>query len=549
VIRQSALSIVLGAALTAFAAGGGGAILAQSDDEPPVEEGTVEEEVTAEEAAPVIETTGAAEALELGGTYSAAPWDLKVQAVFDAESPTRAGWTEIRIAVSLRNNLAERIPYGDNVFFSDPLYPRLAIIDAGGTVRPLRLVRLENDAVGGSAIQHIGPQMAGRWTIGFEVPTIWADELSVAATDASGVALATWDLRSAANDTPWAAPSGLETVALGDTIDWLTAGPGSIQAVAVDFGSLVCGNPDFEHVTQVFALQIDVANPQGSDDIRWPGVTFPTSAATVMWGDGTTADVTGQTFAGERELLQAVSNDVFIVPPDENGFGRALLFGPTRDGRLGSVDDDPLGVLLSRPDAAPLWLDLSAASGSLELSPALCDDGRFGTRIPYAFAPSHRFAVSTVPLPPDPDVQDREARELLTRAAISANRFFIEEGDFENVSSTDLEDVATGVDFTNTTDNLAAGVVAWDSATPETLSLITLSGSGEYYCVGIEDGIAQVFANGPTLEDAATCESVGVTAEPADGDAGAEGTDEEAAPAEDGAGDGTSDGEGTDEGS
>ncbi len=236
-IRQSALSILLGAALTAAAAGGGGVILAQTDDPPAADEETVDEGAEgAEETA--IEATGEAEQLERGSTYSAAPWDLNVQAIFEARSPTRTGWTEVRIAVSLRNNLPESLAYSDGAFFSDPAYPRLAITDASDTVRPLSLVRLDNDSVGGSAIQRIGTGMTGRWTIGFQVPTIWADELSVSATDASGGAFATWDLLSGADAAAWDVPAGVDSVALGDTIDWLTAGPGSIEAIPVEHGSI-----------------------------------------------------------------------------------------------------------------------------------------------------------------------------------------------------------------------------------------------------------------------------------------------------------------------
>lgn len=108
--------------------------------------------------------------LALGERYDGPLWDLEVQSLAVQTSATRVGWSDVLIGISLRNDDAAPLPYSSTAFFDGVGYPRIALVDAFGVVRPYRMLRPHLDAVPNSNVTQIPPGLAGRWTVGFPVP-------------------------------------------------------------------------------------------------------------------------------------------------------------------------------------------------------------------------------------------------------------------------------------------------------------------------------------------------------------------------------------------
>ncbi len=474
-IRHTIAALTVGALVAAAGvAPPAGQLFAQADDEQP----PAEEEVVALAAAQ----------LKLGERFSTPLWDLEAQSIFRAPHPRMAEKTEVRIAVAMRNQLTVSMTLNDSSFVSHPGFPRLVLVDAAGIERPLRSVRMRHTTVGQYDLRDLPPGMTARWTVGFQVPTDIADDLELVARDPQGADLVVWDLEDRGMRAGWSPPSDAEPLAFGETIPWDDAG---VEVTAIEHGSLVCGNPNVEYVTHVFAVRFEVGNRNFADDLAWPGITFPDTAAIAQWSDGSAAAVTSETFAGPDALLRKVFTDQIELPATEDlagevsSFPRALLFGVPRDGRLGSVADSPDGVLLNLRDGTRRWLDITGPA-TLEMNPALCDVGFFEFTIPYAFAPSHDFDVARVRPAEDPAAQDRAAREILTQALVSASVYHQNNGSYRGVTSAALEAIWAGIDFTNAEARAQPGVVAWEVPVEDIdrqqIILVTRSASGLYLC-------------------------------------------------------------------
>ncbi len=486
-------------------------LLAQAEEEQPAE---------TEEQQPLVP---APVELDLGERFTSILFDLEAQSIFRASHPELEEKTEVRIAVAMRNNTDLSFALNDTVFVSSPNYPRFVLVDAAGVERPLSGVRMQHTSVGQYDLRELAPGMTARWTIGFQVPTDASGDLELVARDIQGNGLAVWDLEDRGMRAGWAPPARVEAIGFGEPILWDDEG---LEATAIEHGSLLCGNPNVEYVTHIFALKFEVGNRNFAEDLLWPGSTFPETAAIAQWSDGAAAAVTSETFAAPEELLRKIFTDQINVPStEEPDYGRALLFGVPRDGRLGSVADSPDGVLLNLPDGSRRWLDITGPA-TLAMNPALCDVDFFDFPIPYAFAPSLGFDVAAVPLPDDPVVLDREARELLTQALVNASVYHRNNGTYAGVSSSALEAIWGAVDFTNDERRAKPGVVAWDvpieDRERQQIVLTTRSGTGTYFCA-INDadpdagGNETRYGEGETLDEIlAACEPI-VETVPTDG--------------------------------
>ncbi len=442
--------------------------------------------------------------LRLGERFSSAAYDLEAQSLFTAPNRDREEKTEVRVAFALRNNLETPLGFSDSSFAADPAYPRLVLVDGMDLERRLTLIDMPAHSVGQSDVRHIQGGMTARWTIGFTVPTDATGELSLVARDSAGNDMAIWNLLESLPRGPWEPPPLSEPISLGDTIDWTGEG---LEVTPLDFGTEVCGDPDVEYVTQIFALRFAVGNRKFVTDALWPAAGFPDMAAVARWADGASAAEVLETYSGTPLPFERLFADQAVIPSTiEPDYQRVLLFGVPRDGRLGSVDDVPDGVLLNVPGGPSRWLDLSGP-GTLPVDPGLCFDGFFDFVPGLAFSPSVPFDVADVPLPAEVAAdQDEAAEALIGRALIASAEYYQANGTYVGMTSTALEATGVGVDFTNDLDLLVPGVVAWDALDADLIVLITESESGLFFCAGSEALGPTIFTSGEdALETATNC--------------------------------------------
>ncbi len=498
--RKATLAVALACALVAalLIAIGPPGVLAQ-DEEPEQTESVQAEEIETpgEEVVP----------LTRGDRFTAEAWELAVGDVFLAPSPTRAGYTDVRIAITLRSLGPEPLPYLADGFGSSPsVYPRLAVRDAAGVEYPLPEELGTQALTTGSMLIDIPVGLSGRWTVGFQVPTVYSGDLTLIARS-EGTA-AEFDLESPIEEQTFEPPQ-VPAVAMGQDISWGE----TFVARAVEYGSVVCGDPDSEVVTQVFALAIDVGNVTDID-ATWPGARYPDVAAVAQWPNGASARLHSDTFAGDAELLFKWAIDAVTIPasgvpgqPDSASvrYSRAFIFGVPRDGRLGPVADPPAGVLLNIPDGTQRWLEMSGP-GELAINPAYCDTGNFDFPIPYAFGPGPAFEVAPGLVPVDPVAADNAAQELLSTALVVAGDYVAEVGTYDQVSAAALQPLWSGVDFNQGFAGAGVGVVGVDRQAPVVddegvvqeparVVLITVSATGTWFCdVANPDGQVELLS-------------------------------------------------------
>lgn len=313
-----------------------------------------------EDSAPDVATVAT---LSLGQRFAGPGWDLEVQDVFVVDSPDRADWSEVRTAVALRSTGAQ-IPYLWAGLAGETGYPTLGIRDAAGELHAIPLTDPQSHARPGSALLAIRPGLPAAWTIGFEVPTAFADQLYIEA-EWDGQTLASWDLQS----TPVALSSwdmAPRTVAteLNEPIPWSD----DLEVTVVDHAVLACGAPDTEQVTTSYALIVDVTNT-GVDDAPFPNVQHPRSAGFAIWHDGASARYSTQTHIFDIDAtdtsdpLRAETHERVMIPP-ETTYQRALVFNVPRDSRFNDVDELAASVILNPPAGEPAWLDLRSTGAS-----------------------------------------------------------------------------------------------------------------------------------------------------------------------------------------
>jgi len=423
--------------------------------------------------------------LAMGEALETPEWDLQVQNAFVAPSPEENGYSEVKIAIVMRNNLEVPIPYRIDGFHSTLGYPRLTVTDSAGNSYPYSLNRLSAVALPGSNLIDILPGLSGRWTVGFRVLTPFADDMTLEATGST--AIGQWAL------TPGGALDGFpppDIKPAGDEIAWSE----DLVVKPRNHGSIVCGDPDRQLVTQIFAIAMDVMN-EGTTDRLFPGTRYPGDVAIAQWPNGAASRMVAETHSGDVEALQW-AQDATVIAPGETQHARSMVFAVPRDGRLGLVDDDPQGILFQLPDGRQTWLDISG-EGSLMLDPAFCDNGALLGPTPYGFAPGPAFDVAFAELGIDNVTANRAAIELVNEAAVAAAALIGPSGDFGDITPSAL--AATGSPLSFAT-GLAAGapdVVGVEVFPDEDgVAFSTQSHSGLWYCLTLDPqgGLATFYA-------------------------------------------------------
>ncbi len=430
--------------------------------------------------------------------------------MFTTPAPTRSGYTEVRVGITMRNVFEVDIGYRPDAFFADPMYPRLGLLDGSGREWPLVAAHSTRALLPGSTLTVVPPQLTGRWTAGFQVPAESDDDLSLVVHAFGGRAVI--DLAAPEGESLAETPPGVTQIGMGDVFAW----GDQFTAAATDHGRLVCGDPLRQLVVEIVAVAFDVTN---TSDVAadWPGVRFPDTLAIAQWPDGATARFAYETYAGDFDPLLKWAEDATRFPPGGDGasYSRALLFAAPRDARVSSLDDGPRGVWLQPDGAEQVWLDLSSP-GSLAMTPTLCDDGDFSFAIPYSFGPGATFAAGLAPPDPDPGAQDSAARRLLSEALVVAGNYRAANDDsYANMTAGTLSALWNGITFRDgfVTEVGAVGVRAsTDSEGVIRGILVTESASGQIFCLTDgPDGLT--FSQADNDEDAeAQCDPASVAA-------------------------------------
>lgn len=465
--------------------------LAQSEDAP------------SEEPAAVATTAAPAALLQIarGDTVTVGTWEIAVGEVFTAVSPIRVGYAEVRIGLTMTNVGGADASYRFDGFFTDPTYPRLSLVDGNGTAYRLLPAHSTRALLPGSALMTVPPGMTARWTAGFQVPSAYATnlELVVAGTDGEAV----FALSGAGGIPVPEQPADMSILSSGDEIPWGNA----LSVSMFDHGSLVCGDPNTQLVTQIVAVGFEVGN-RGASNAAWPGGGFPDNLAIAQWADGGSARMSSETFAGDFDPLFKLADDAALIPAGGDGvspsqtYKRAMLFAVPRDARIsGTVDDAPIGVWLRPVGTDPVWIEIDGPGG-LAITPTLCDEDHFDFAIPYAFGPGPTFAVGlTDPasgpdggIDPgfvagfgdDPESQDLAAKQLLNEALVVAGNFRASHDDsYAGMTAGSLAALWNGVAYDNgfVASVGTVGVTTDVLETGEVLGiLVTESASGTFFC-------------------------------------------------------------------
>lgn len=447
--------------------------------------------------APVAELT-------LGEVYAGSGYSMTIHRAFTEPSPDRVGYTEVRASLSLLNTSDVPILFSDAIFVGGNGYPDIALRDDTGDTHTLDIWRPQYGSAPGADIISIMPGLSARWTIGFQVPTGAIDELSIEASNEDSV-LASWDLYSSEQPIAWEAPNAT-TVAMGNSFAY----DDGVNLTATAIGTLVCGTPSIETVAHIVTVTFAVDNTTHAD-YRWPASMSPDPTFILQWADGSAAAASVETFTGAQETLPRWSASGAFIPPHWKG-DRALVFSAPRDGRMVTISDGPAGVYIDTPLGDQVWVDLTGAPDTVNVSPQFCDLGFQGAPVPYAFAPAAKFLVRGE----DPVILnatlDAQARQLITEALAAAGLLYNVRGDFEGITSDDLKVFAPNLTFeARAFDNPPAdisGVVYWDvrDDIDGFIYFITQSESGLYTCSSVEAFNVPVTASSTDVDDVtSTC--------------------------------------------
>ncbi|NND03742.1 MAG: hypothetical protein HKN91_13245 [Acidimicrobiia bacterium] len=426
---------------------------------------------------------------------------------FVAPSPSQPWVTEVRLPVVIENVGSESMPAD----LSSLRGLSFELVDASGERHGIDTARPQRAALPNHSLAYLDPAMAARWTLGFQVPTEAAWDLVLELVQA-GEVIASWNVDELQDDAPTldTARAADLVVELDETFDWH---PG-VVATATGIGSLVCGDPTFEAVTQIFTVTFSISNTT-PDEVRWPGYIHRDGFPAAQWADGTAADMTMETFAGGSEWLPRVSTFAVRIPTGTNA-SRALVFGAPRDGRFVDVTQLPSGVMLVAGDRH-VWLDLEGAEATVPISPQFCDIGFFGAPLPFGQAPGVEFQVIRSQLqiggeddPTEPGDADPTARLSITEALAGAALFYDRNGQtFAGVTGDALASIATRLDFeafdVDEEPLGEAGVIYFGQRPNDAqyLVVVTRSTSGRWFCAGVTPHQSVVAADSNNYDEIA----------------------------------------------
>lgn len=453
--------------------------------------------------------------LRMGDVIQVGDWQLTIPSAITGPSQTEAGWTEVRASITMVNTGLDAENFDYAPFVDDGRYPGLMVRDARGNAWPIKRTSPLEGTMATTTLHQVLPNLTARWTVGFQLPTINDDALELEVY-LNGLVVGSFDLLSTPTVAAWPAPNMTRT-RVDAPIEWA---PG-VTVSGSGIGSLVCGDPAIETITQIVAVTLDVENAN-SFDFFWPGVDLPTNMAIAQWSDGTAARFSVETFTDDTiEPLERYSGQRVVLPPGVD-VTRTFIFATARDARLGLHDDLPDGLYIQRPDydgfdenglpatltREPLWLDLDGASSDVFIPKTFCDLGFAPDPIQYAYTPVAKYAVGGEALPADEARIAKEARVLLTEALAAAAIYYDGRGStFAGADVDDIEALAFGVPMIarDVTDPPARGVgtvfVDFDPNEPRFVYLLTQATDESWYCTGTTGFFIQVTASG-TLEEA-----------------------------------------------
>lgn len=441
----------------------------------------------------------------LGEAYAGDGYVLTVHAVRSAPSLHRPGFTEVRAGVHLHNDGSDPVVLPEHGGFDPTGTAGLYVADDRGNEWPLDVLHPLEGALNGSDVIVVEPGLSARWTAGFQVPV---DRVAASRIvyEIGGVAVAEWDLASASVGVEFASPEAT-TIALGTSFPW----DEDLRATVTGYGSRVCGDPSIESVAHIVTVTVAVDNA-ASREYVWPGVRFPEVPATAQWADGSSGRMSLETHVGSDPGLFRYLGAAGSLLPPEQVVERAFVMVAPRDGRFVDLSAQPSGIWLRPPAAGDgaVWVDLAGVAPTVGIDAAMCDLGELSAPIPYAYAPSPKFAVLGEGPFPDPEAQDREATTLLLNALAAAGIWFDGHGlTFNAVTAADLTAVAPTISWTAHTagSSLPAtvGTVWFDRrvANRNEFYAITRSASGTWFCSLMDAYATTVSFSGPTATSTA----------------------------------------------
>ena len=298
-------------------------------------------------------------------------FELEVEDSFTEPSPQRFGYAEVRVAVAFRHSYPFDLPYSAvSLAGGDPWYPEVVLRDAEGGEYPIDHSRVQSFLTAGSMLVTQPPGIPARWTLAYQVPSVFARRLTAEARF-QGVTVASWDLGRAGRRTAgWTAPAEAGVQSWGTPIAWsdevtITPAGGTV---------LVCGDDGTSPAVAIFGMGVLVENTSGAD-ARWPNVTYPAVAGYAVWHDGSSARYFDETHPAVDELgdpLDRISEEMVLIPPGTTLL-RFMEFATARDTRFVDPAELPDHVVLTPPSGGAVWIDVAARPGAdLSLPASTC---------------------------------------------------------------------------------------------------------------------------------------------------------------------------------
>lgn len=437
----------------------------------------------------------------LGETVMIAGAEVGVDNAFVEPSTELPDISEVRASITLRNGSETPIEYLPDAWVATA--NTLRVKDASGTAYAIDRLHPEVASLQTTNLTTLEPGYAGRWTVGFKVPTRFATGLTLEWT-LLGVPIAAWQLSGPARPISWDFPPG-PTVALGETFTWSDG----VEVKAGEMGQLVCGDPAIEAVAHIVTVTLEVSN-SNPVAARFPGVLEPDTAASLLWADGSGSDFVLETFVGSSDpLYKPAATTVFI--PAGSTYERGMMFSAPRDGRMVDVTATPSSLVLNAPSGTRV-LDLTGVSPTIGIDPRFCDLGFRAGPQPHAFGPGLKFDVRGEGIFANPVVQDQMARELLDRVLAGASLFYdANRQSFDRLTSASLLAFTPGANIfdhtageTTLTSAVGRVYIDTDPDNDDFIYVVTQSGSGSWLCTGIFAYGEERSAIDPDLETAGT---------------------------------------------
>lgn len=315
-----------------------------------------------------------AESLVLGERFSGDGFAFEAQDVYTARSLTRTGYDEVRVPVTFINEGAEVMVYSSIGLTGTDGYPVIQLRDSAGVVHPVDTRDPGNTAAPGSNLTVLPPGMPAHWTLGFQVPTAYANSMELEVVQGGSV-VASFALSG--QPRPLAGfdmPAGADGADFGDTVSWSEGVDVTFRTVE----TVACGAPELVHSAVSTIVEVRLENTDVVDQF-FPAVRHPAVTGYAIWEDGSSARFVGATTVfppvpedattaeinqlmadGVRSIPNARASHEIVVPP---GFplNLGLVFQTPRDSRFVEVTADPIALWLTPPSGSSIWVDLTSA--------------------------------------------------------------------------------------------------------------------------------------------------------------------------------------------